>query len=182
MTLQRVDSLCDSNNLVMARLTRTVLTNIFLVSHILLLFHSPKGSWNKLTKYEKLGRFWSYCTQRCAIRIEQKKVEKSIEFKGNCEYSKTFASTFEQFVHADKTMSNIYDKAFYENAVEYCRKRTPWCRSKRSQMFFKIGSLKNFAKFTAKHLSFFNKVAGLRPHGIGVLLWILRNFKEHLFS
>ena len=33
-------------------------------------------------------------------------------------------------------------------------------------MFFNIGSLKNFAKFTRKHLRqsfFFNKVAGLRP-------------------
>ena len=33
-------------------------------------------------------------------------------------------------------------------------------------MFFKIGVLKNFAKFTGKHLSQilnFNKVAGLRP-------------------
>ena len=27
--------------------------NIFLVSHILLLFHSPKGSWNNSAKYEK---------------------------------------------------------------------------------------------------------------------------------
>ena len=39
-------------------------------------------------------------------------------------------------------------------------------RSSRSQMFFNIGSLKNFAKFTRKHLRqsfFFNKVAGLRP-------------------
>ena len=39
-------------------------------------------------------------------------------------------------------------------------------RSSCSQMFFQIGVLKNFAKFTRKHQSqslFFNKVAGLRP-------------------
>ena len=45
--------------------------------------------------------------------------------------------------------------------------------------------LKNFVKFTRKHLCqslFFHKVAGLRPAhllrecGIGVFLWILRNF------
>ena len=38
--------------------------------------------------------------------------------------------------------------------------------SNRSQMFLKIGVLKNLANFTGKHLCwslFFNKVAGLRP-------------------
>ena len=35
----------------------------FLVSHILLLFHSP----NKSAKYEKLGKYWPYCTQNRAI-------------------------------------------------------------------------------------------------------------------
>ena len=36
----------------------------------------------------------------------------------------------------------------------------------RTQIFFKIGVLRNFAKFTGKHLFqslFFNKVAGPRP-------------------
>ena len=28
--------------------------NILLASYIFLLFHSPKGSWNKLEKYQKL--------------------------------------------------------------------------------------------------------------------------------
>ena len=39
------------------------------------------------------------------------------------------------------------------------------CRSSRSQMFFKIGALKNFAKFKGKLLCrslFFNKVSGVR--------------------
>ena len=38
--------------------------------------------------------------------------------------------------------------------------------SSRSEVFCEIGSFKNFAKFTVKHLCqnlFFNKVAGLRP-------------------
>ena len=39
------------------------MANIFLVSHILLLFHSPKGS----AKYEKLGKYWPYCTRDRAI-------------------------------------------------------------------------------------------------------------------
>ena len=42
------------------------MANIFLLSHILLLFHSPKGSWNKSAKYEKIGKYWSYCTQNRA--------------------------------------------------------------------------------------------------------------------
>ena len=59
------------------------------------------------------------------------------------------------------------------------------------QMFYKIGVLKYFAKFTGKHLYwslFFNKVAGIRPATLlkrdsntGVFLRIL-NFSEHLFS
>ena len=36
-----------SDKLVIARWPRTILANIFLLSHILLLFHSPEGSWNK---------------------------------------------------------------------------------------------------------------------------------------
>ena len=39
-------------------------------------------------------------------------------------------------------------------------------RSSLSQMYFKMGVLKNFAIFTGKHLCqslFFNKVAGLKP-------------------
>ena len=40
---------------------------IFVVSHILLLFHSPKGSWNKSAKYEKLGKYRPYCTRNRAI-------------------------------------------------------------------------------------------------------------------
>ena len=43
------------------------MANIFLFSHILLLFHLPKGSWNKSAKYEKLWKYWSYCTWNHAI-------------------------------------------------------------------------------------------------------------------
>ena len=43
------------------------LVNIFFVSHILFLFHWPKGCWNKLAKYEKLRKYWPYCTRNHAI-------------------------------------------------------------------------------------------------------------------
>ena len=42
----------------------------------------------------------------------------------------------------------------------------PLCRSSRSQMFFKIGVLKNFANFTGKQ---------------DVFLWNLRNFYKHFY-
>ena len=48
-------------------------------------------------------------------------------------------------------------------------------RSSRPDMFCKKGVLRNFAKFTGKHLClsfFFNKVSG----DTGVFLWILQNF------
>ena len=43
------------------------MANVFLVSHILLLFHSPRGSWIKSAKYEKFGKYWPYCAQNRAI-------------------------------------------------------------------------------------------------------------------
>ena len=51
------------------------MANIFLVSHILLSFQEPKGSWNKSAKYEKLGKYWSYCTRNRAITDTSDRVE-----------------------------------------------------------------------------------------------------------
>ena len=58
-------------------------------------------------------------------------------------------------------------------------------------MFCKIDALRNFAKFTEKHLCqrlFFNKVTGLRAATLlkmsfwhKCFLVILQNFQEHLF-
>ena len=61
-----------------------------------------------------------------------------------------------------------------------------------SQMFFKIGVLKNSVNFTGKMLCwshFFNKVAGLeksanlseRDFSMGVFLWNLQIFYKHIF-
>ena len=52
-----------------------------------------------------------------------------------------------------------------EKSVKYRSSRSQ-IRSSRPEMFCKKGVLKNFAKFTGKHLSqslFFHKVADLRP-------------------
>ena len=50
-----------------------------------------------------------------------------------------------------------------KSAIILIRKRVKY-RSSRSQMFFKIGLLKNFAIFKGKHLcwNLFNKVASLK--------------------
>ena len=69
--------------------------------------------------------------------------------------------------------------------------KTSWVaemfRSNRWQMFFKIGVLKNFAKFTGKRLShslffYLKKTLFEKTFGTGVLLWILQTFSEHLFN
>ena len=54
-------------------------------------------------------------------------------------------------------------------------------RSSCPEVFYKKDVLRNFAKFTGKHLCqrlFLNKVAGLAS---GVFMRILRNFSENLF-
>ena len=77
---------------------------------------------------------------------------------------------------------NLGKSIFFNNII----------RSSRPEVFCKTGVLRNFAKFTGKHLCqtlFFNKVAGLRPvtllkkreFGTGVFLWILWNFYENTF-
>ena len=56
--------------------------------------------------------------------------------------------------------------------------------SSRPEVFFKKGVLRNFTKFTRKHLCqglFFNKVAGLRtPFFIEHLWWLLLQFLRNL--
>ena len=71
---------------------------------------------------------------------------------------------------------------------------TTWniVRSSHQRCFVRNGAIRNFAKFTGKHLCqslFFNKVASLSPatllkkdFGTGVFLWILQNFLEHFFT
>ena len=64
-------------------------------------------------------------------------------------------------------------------------------RSSRPEMFYKKDVLRNFAKFTKRHLCqshFFNKFAGPRPatslkkySGAGIFPWILRNFNNTFF-
>ena len=64
-------------------------------------------------------------------------------------------------------------------------------RSSHLRSSIRIDLLKNFAKFTEKHLCqslFLNKVTGSdlkhyskRDSGTGVFLWILQFFQEHLF-
>ena len=47
-----------SDKLVIALWPRTILANIFLVSRILLLFHSPGGSWNKWKNSRNSGNIY----------------------------------------------------------------------------------------------------------------------------
>ena len=86
------------------------------------------------------------------------------------------------YYHGSFRYSNV-DIIDWVICLRELRKRT---RFKSPEVFNKKGFLKNFSKFTAKHLYqslFFNKVTGLRPAtlfkkdcGAGFSLWILRNF------
>ena len=70
------------------------MANILLVSYILLLFHSPKGSWNKSAKYEKLGKYWPYCTRNRAITNAYSKL-----------LNITFCTSFWKRVHNSKKIA-----------------------------------------------------------------------------
>ena len=49
-------------------------------------------------------------------------------------------------------------------------------RSSRSQLFFKIGALKNFSIFTGKHLLWWAATWLKKHSNTGIFLWILWNF------
>ena len=78
------------------------------------------------------------------------------------------------------------DRSLFEANVDVFK-----IRSSHRTCSLRKSVLRNFAKFTRKHLCqslLFNKVAGLRPatllkrdSGMGVFLWILQNFYKHLF-
>ena len=68
---------------------------------------------------------------------------------------RSFPGHFEKPVRAAECQSHPIDRKFLVNF-----------RSSRPEVFSKKGVLKNFAKFTEKHLFqglFFNKIADLRP-------------------
>ena len=59
------------------------MANIFVVSHILLLFHSPKGS---SVKYEKLRKYCLYCTRnRTITNAHLVRMRENMD-QINCEY------------------------------------------------------------------------------------------------
>ena len=65
MSSQRISFLHVSNKLVIACLPRLIspIFSSFLIFYL----------YNKLAKYEKLGKYWSYCAQNCAITDLYKK-------------------------------------------------------------------------------------------------------------
>ena len=58
---------CDEIWHVFRMLISYNMANIFRISHILFLFNLPQDYWNKSAKYEKLGKYWPYCTRNCAM-------------------------------------------------------------------------------------------------------------------
>ena len=73
---------------------------------------------------------------------------------------------------------------FNATSIKYWKART-FVRSSHPKVFCKKDVLRNFPKFTGKHLYqslFLNKLQLYlkKDSGTGVFLWILRNFEEHL--
>ena len=58
---------CDEIWHVFRMLISYNMANIFRISHILFLFNLPQDYWNKSANYEKLGKYWPYCTRNCAM-------------------------------------------------------------------------------------------------------------------
>ena len=80
-----------------------------------------------------------------------------------------------------KVMSGIDTKIESETKVFFKRMVITLSRRSHQRCSMKKGVLRNFTKFTAKHLCqslLFNTVAGVFT---GVFLWLLWNFLEHLF-
>ena len=69
MNEEKVNTLKVSNKLVITCLPCTILPTCSSHLIILLLFHSPKGSWKKSTTYKKLRENWSYCTPNFAKKL-----------------------------------------------------------------------------------------------------------------
>ena len=110
-----------------------------------------------------------------------------------------WSNTLKQFVgNLPTNLLSVFDrfvglalkglKSIRKIKTKKLQKQSPrvYCRSSHPELFCKKGVIRNFAKFTGKHLCqslFFNKVSGLRPanlskrgSGKDVFAWILRNF------
>ena len=97
-----------------------------------------------------------------------------------------FAKTVNGFRYSSKYASLSHELSTYYCNTDVCKDPNDY-RSSRSEVFCKKEVLRNFAKFTGKHLCqsfFFNKVAGLQAcnfilkndSGTGLFLRILWNF------
>ena len=89
-----------------------------------------------------------------------------------------FSDVFRGYTKATPRCNGLM---FFDNFIDSVRGLDYYAsnRSSHRRCSVRKGVLRNFAKFTGKHLCqslFFNKVAGT-----SVFLWILRNFWEHFF-
>ena len=110
---------------------------------------------------------------------------------------RTFRDAFRTLTYKEapllqKKISPIFTQMFFwkDNILitrvgKSSRTETHKHRSSRPEMFCKKDVLRNFAKFTGKHLcqslSFSFSLYWKRGSGATVFLWILWNFQEHLF-
>ena len=75
-------------------------------------------------------------------------------------------------VHTDRNFASVMKFHASNSRMKLdmqCHK-VSWFRSSRSQMFYRIGVLKNFANFIRKHLYWSNKFKSLFPSGLQLYL------------
>ena len=105
----------------------------------------------------------------------------------------SFASTSNSSKHSGVILKHFLYSSFCSKRIQK-GKYTPntpniyWLKSNRLQVFYEIDNLKDFAKFSGKHLNW-SHVALLkawnllkRDSSAGIFLWILRNLsKNHIY-
>ena len=105
----------------------------------------------------------------------------------------SFASTSNSSKHSGVILKHFLYSSFCSKRIQK-GKYTPntpntyWLKSNRLQVFYEIDNLKNFAKFSGKHLNW-SHVALLkawnllkRDSSAGIFWWILRNLsKNHIY-
>ena len=137
------------------------MANIVLVSNILLLFHLPKGLWNKSAKYKKLRKYWSYCTRNRAItnayllgRKQRTKTKLSFSTWSKIEYG-----VLRGFILGPLLFNiNILDMFFEQkdvNFAAYADHNTRYCFDKNLEVLhskFQICALKPLEWFSNNYM------------------------------
>ena len=130
--------------------------------------------------------FLNWCKRLCTLCYKPTMFNQNV-----CHVYSSFSDMSCTYSFNWKNKNQIYSHMFFYIATTtgnaYMAQKIPMYRSSHRRCSVRKSVVRNFAKFTGKHLCqslFFNKVAGMRPGTLlkkrlsftGVFPWILRNF------